>query len=89
MHPALAELAESLVTGASTGSGKSRQVSSKCSRIVLPYHPGLRRVNALLAGTYEEFSSHGWSHVIPKVCWSLGGRNIQRLMQADGKLKLQ
>ena len=87
-HPVLADLAESIATGSTRpGNGKS-VAEKKCSRIVLPYHPCLRRLNARLATVHASFCVHGWHELVPKVSWCVGGQSVSRLVLADGKKKL-
>ena len=91
-HPSLADLAESIATGSScVGKGKQARLleSQKCSRIVIPYHPCLRRLDNLLSAVHDDFRAHDWHDLVPKVSWCLGSPNMARLMNSDSVKKLQ
>ena len=85
----MADLAEGIVSGSYVGNGKQRIKAEACARIVLPFHPSLRRVDSLLAAVHPLFIEHGWPELILRVCWRLGGRSIARRMHKDSVIKLQ
>ena len=69
-HPALGLLCESYLAGkavrSSGGNGKRRGLNS---RLILPYHPSLSRVNSLLQDVTADFDSLGFPHLAPWVTW--------------------
>ena len=88
-HPALGLLCKSYLAGkavrSSSGNGKRRGLNS---RLILPYHPSLSRVNSLLQDVTADFNSLGFSHLAPWVTWSLHKPSIMRKLLADSRTKL-
>ena len=80
-HPSLPNLAASIAHGY-RANGKLRTKTTRVSRIVLPYHPCLRRINARLTEVFQDFVDNDFADLCPQVAWSLGGRSILSKIQA-------
>ena len=91
-HPSLVLLKTVLSTGKPCGDGKASRKQQnqvlKCSRLVIPFHPGIVRMGSRLAAVHNEFIALGWPNLVPLVAWAKGGRSIQTLLQADTSRKL-
>ena len=68
------------------GVNRTRQ---NVSRIVLPWHPFLSRVNAKLRAVDSSFAALGFPELQPHVAWCLGAKSVQQRMQADAQIKLR
>ena len=89
-HPAVDSIAYSIVHGYPLSSGvTSRVPSSKCSRLVLPYHPALRGLPRALMGLDQVFEKAGYGHLKVRISWSLAGTSIHRTCLSDCAKKLK
>ena len=88
-HPALGLVAESYLAGQAvrhgSGNGKRRGAST---RIILPYHKSLSRVNHLLRDVVQDFVSLDFPNFAPIVTWSLGRPSIMKKLLMDSRTKL-
>ena len=90
-HPALESLASSLLSGKHAVNGTALMKKKKvveCSRIVIPFHPGLMSLDVVLQTLDKEFVEHGWSSLVPRIAWSLGAKNVLQRVKFDTKKKL-
>ena len=93
-HPSVEYLGESIVSGSHTrpsGNGKNKKerlCMSKCSRIILPWHPCFSKVQRAVAAMHHHFVDAGFPDLAPVVIYSVGGRSILRRVQAIGKSKV-
>jgi hypothetical protein len=69
------------------GNGKQGR-GSKCSRLVLPYHPALAKVTSRLRKLWPDFEKHNWHDLVPTVAWSLAAPSIHRRILSDCRRKL-
>ena len=86
-HPCLASLHDNLMHRSLVRNG-SGTCSSRCSRLILPYHPGLTGLNSSFEALRGEFAQHGFEDFLPRVTWSLGAPNIARRILRDTRIKL-
>ena len=61
---------------------------AKCTRLILPWHPSLRRFPQELYSIRHKFHGIGFGNFEPKVAWSLSGKSISRICLSDAKYKL-
>ena len=89
-HPTLNTLARSIAQGSPvSGKGSVRPLISRCSRIILPYHPALSGLARRLVLLDRKFEVAGLSDMRVRVSWSLGGQKDHRLCLAGCACKLK
>ena len=89
-HPCLTRVAEAIVHGrpVSNDSVSRMKMNSKCTRLIVPYHPSLGGLNAMLFSLQPLFVAAGFQDMAPKMVWSLSGKSIHLRMLADTRTKL-
>ena len=91
-HPTLVAIASCIVHGTPTGSnnmyGNSRDRYSKCSRIIVPYHPTWSRLDRVLSSFSERFIAEGFLEHVPRISWCKAGPNLHNRVLADTREKL-
>ena len=85
-HPALEALESQLRHGTLVRVGSGRR-SKKCSRLILPYHPGLTGLNRKLQSFHQSFIDNQWLEHVPMVTWKLGAPPIARRILRDMRTK--
>ena len=86
-HHCLAGLSSNLLHRTLVRHGSGTRPSS-CSRLILPYHPGLASLNGQFESLRSDFAIHGFEEFLPRVTWSLGAPNIARRILRDTRTKL-
>ena len=91
-HPALVAIASCIVHGTPTGNsnmyGNSRDRYSKCSRIIVPYHPTWSSLDRVLSSFSDRFVAEGFSEHVPRISWCKAGPNLHNRVLADTREKL-
>ena len=88
-HPSLAGLYSMLQHGTVVRNGNGKLSSQqRCSRIIMPFHPGLHRLNRIVRSFHSEFESLSWHNHLPVVTWRLGAPSIYRRLLRDSRIKL-
>ena len=89
-HPCLAALSDNFAHGTliRRGNGKRANGSIKCSRLILPWHPGLACLNRIFKDQFhDQFIEAGFDNHIPVVTWRLGAPNIHSRILKDTRFK--
>ena len=93
-HPSLADLHTNFAHGTliRRGSGNGKRAnggrSSKCTRVILPWHPGLSCLNGILRDQFHDsFIEAGFADYVPIVTWRLGAPNIHSRILKDTRFK--
>ena len=81
-HPCLGQLVSSIVAARPILSQNFSR-KSICSRLVLPYHPGLSGINRRLKSLTNVFKAQGLQDSVPQVAWSISDLNILRIVLRD------